>query len=117
MYLFYIPILSLGKRRQRQLTQFIVIISRKIMQRAINQSIDVLCLQAQSDDDDVGPDDVAVTVESRDGFMEEFFGEVLNKLIKPCIFPSTFVLTIVNLSLDYFHFITCQQAHRKKYGL
>ncbi|ODN02375.1 Syntaxin-1A [Orchesella cincta] len=31
---------------------------------------------AQSDDDDVGPDDVAVTVESRDGFMEEFFGEV-----------------------------------------
>ncbi|CAG7825267.1 unnamed protein product [Allacma fusca] len=31
---------------------------------------------AQSDDDDVGPDDVAVTVESRDGFMDEFFAEV-----------------------------------------
>lgn len=31
--------------------------------------------QAQSDDDDV-PDDVAVTVEPRDGFMDEFFAEV-----------------------------------------
>lgn len=31
---------------------------------------------AQSDDDDVGPDDVAVTVEGRDGFMDEFFSEV-----------------------------------------
>ncbi|CAG2064540.1 unnamed protein product, partial [Timema podura] len=31
---------------------------------------------AQSDDDDVGPDDVAVTVEGRDGFMDEFFAEV-----------------------------------------
>ncbi|XP_026289775.1 syntaxin isoform X3 [Frankliniella occidentalis] len=31
---------------------------------------------AQSDDDDMGPDDVAVTVESRDGFMDEFFAEV-----------------------------------------
>jgi hypothetical protein len=30
--------------------------------------------QAQSDDDDVGPDDVAVTVEG--GFMDEFFAEV-----------------------------------------
>ncbi|PSN52751.1 Syntaxin-1A [Blattella germanica] len=29
---------------------------------------------AQSDDDDVGPDDVAVTVEG--GFMDEFFAEV-----------------------------------------
>lgn len=32
-------------------------------------------LQAQSDDDDV-PDEVAVTVEPRDGFMDEFFAEV-----------------------------------------
>lgn len=32
--------------------------------------------QAQSDDDDVGPDDVAVNVEGRDGFMDEFFAEV-----------------------------------------
>lgn len=31
---------------------------------------------AQSDDDDVGPDDVAVTVEGRDGFMDAFFQEV-----------------------------------------
>ncbi|KAG5876914.1 hypothetical protein JTB14_037739 [Gonioctena quinquepunctata] len=31
---------------------------------------------AQSDDDDVGPDDVAVNVEGRDGFMDAFFGEV-----------------------------------------
>ncbi|XP_034239362.1 syntaxin-1A isoform X3 [Thrips palmi] len=31
---------------------------------------------AQSDDDDMGPDDVAVTVEGRDGFMDEFFAEV-----------------------------------------
>ncbi|XP_022920860.1 syntaxin-1A isoform X6 [Onthophagus taurus] len=31
---------------------------------------------AQSDDDDVGPDDVSVTVESRDGFMDAFFAEV-----------------------------------------
>jgi hypothetical protein len=30
--------------------------------------------QAQSDEDDVGPDDVAVTVEG--GFMDEFFAEV-----------------------------------------
>ncbi|XP_046992418.1 syntaxin-1A isoform X3 [Schistocerca americana] len=30
---------------------------------------------AQSDDDDVGPDDVAVNVEGRDGFMDEFFAE------------------------------------------
>lgn len=34
------------------------------------------CLKAQSDDDDVGPDDVAVNVEGRDGFMDAFFGEV-----------------------------------------
>lgn len=32
--------------------------------------------KAQSDDDDVGPDDVAVNVEGRDGFMDAFFGEV-----------------------------------------
>ncbi|XP_055699676.1 syntaxin-1A isoform X5 [Phlebotomus papatasi] len=31
---------------------------------------------AQSDDDDVGPDDVAVNVEGRDGFMDDFFNEV-----------------------------------------
>lgn len=31
---------------------------------------------AQSDDDDVGQDDVAVNVEGRDGFMDEFFSEV-----------------------------------------
>lgn len=35
-------------------------------------------LQAQSDDDDVGPDDVAVNVEGRDGFMDAFFAEVSN---------------------------------------
>lgn len=33
-------------------------------------------MQAQSDDDDVGPDDVAVNVEGRDGFMDDFFNEV-----------------------------------------
>lgn len=32
--------------------------------------------QAQSDEDDVGPDDVAVNVEGRDGFMDEFFDVV-----------------------------------------
>ncbi|KAG4073430.1 hypothetical protein HA402_000654 [Bradysia odoriphaga] len=31
---------------------------------------------AQSDEDDVGPDDVAVNVEGRDGFMDEFFDVV-----------------------------------------
>ncbi|KAF5307667.1 hypothetical protein FQR65_LT06722 [Abscondita terminalis] len=31
---------------------------------------------AQSDDDDVGPDDVSVTVEGRDGFMDAFFADV-----------------------------------------
>uniref|UniRef100_A0A1B0CMS6 Putative snare protein syntaxin 1 n=1 Tax=Lutzomyia longipalpis TaxID=7200 RepID=A0A1B0CMS6_LUTLO len=31
---------------------------------------------AQSDDDDVGPDEVAVNVEGRDGFMDDFFNEV-----------------------------------------
>lgn len=36
----------------------------------------VLRLQAQSDEDDVGPDDVAVNVEGRDGFMDDFFNEV-----------------------------------------
>lgn len=34
-------------------------------------------LQAQSDDDDVGPDDVNVAVEG--GFMDEFFSEVSQK--------------------------------------
>uniref|UniRef100_A0A336LGF9 CSON012978 protein n=1 Tax=Culicoides sonorensis TaxID=179676 RepID=A0A336LGF9_CULSO len=34
-------------------------------------------MQAQSDDDDVAPDDVAVNVEgNRDGFMDDFFNEV-----------------------------------------
>lgn len=33
-------------------------------------------IQAQSDEDDVGPDDVAVNVEGRDGFMDDFFNEV-----------------------------------------
>lgn len=33
-------------------------------------------MQAQSDEDDVGPDDVAVNVEGRDGFMDDFFNEV-----------------------------------------
>jgi len=31
---------------------------------------------AQSEDDDTGPDDVAVTVEAQDGYMEAFFTEV-----------------------------------------
>ncbi|GLG96334.1 Syntaxin-1A [Gryllus bimaculatus] len=31
---------------------------------------------AQSDDDDVGPDEHAVDVEGRDGFMDDFFAEV-----------------------------------------
>lgn len=31
---------------------------------------------AQSDEEDVGPDDVAVNVDARDGFMDEFFAEV-----------------------------------------
>lgn len=35
-----------------------------------------LCVQAQSDEEDVGPDEVAVNVEGRDGFMDEFFNEV-----------------------------------------
>lgn len=34
------------------------------------------CFQAQSDDDDVGPEEVAVNVDGRDGFMDEFFAEV-----------------------------------------
>lgn len=33
-------------------------------------------IQAQSDEDDVGTDDVPVNVEGRDGFMDEFFNEV-----------------------------------------
>lgn len=47
-----------------------------------------ILFQAQSDDDDVGPDDVAVNVEGRDGFMDAFFQEVtkhnclINKFIK-----------------------------------
>lgn len=42
--------------------------------------------QAQSDDDDVGPDDVAVNVEGRDGFMDEFFAEVSSKKIEQAYF-------------------------------
>ena len=34
------------------------------------------CWQAQSDDDDVGPDDVAVNVDGG-SFMEEFFEQVM----------------------------------------
>ena len=32
--------------------------------------------QAQSDEDDVGPDDVAVTVDDKVGYMDDFFNEV-----------------------------------------
>jgi len=32
---------------------------------------------AQSEDDDTGPDDVAVNIEQHDGYMEEFFNEVV----------------------------------------
>jgi len=48
----------------------------------------VVLLQAQSDDDDVGPDDVAVPVESRggDGFMDEFFAEVSRPPWKSTLF-------------------------------
>ena len=35
-----------------------------------------MLLQAQSEDDDTGPDDVAVNIEQHDGYMEEFFNEV-----------------------------------------
>ncbi|KAF4525003.1 hypothetical protein B566_EDAN012110 [Ephemera danica] len=35
-----------------------------------------ILIRAQSDDDDTGNDDVAVNVEGRDGFMDEFFAEV-----------------------------------------
>jgi hypothetical protein len=41
-------------------------------------------LQAQSDDDDVGPDDMAVNVEGRDGFMDEFFAEVRETEVVVC---------------------------------
>lgn len=40
----------------------------------------MLLLQAQSDDDDVGPDDVNVAVEG--GYMDEFFSEVRFKNFK-----------------------------------
>ena len=36
----------------------------------------LVLLQAQSEDDDTGPDDVAVNIEQHDGYMEEFFNEV-----------------------------------------
>lgn len=39
-------------------------------------TISLFFLQAQSEDDDTGPDDVAVTVEAQDGYMEAFFAEV-----------------------------------------
>ena len=35
-----------------------------------------LLFQAQSDDDDMGPDDVAVNVEGNVGYMDDFFNEV-----------------------------------------
>ena len=34
-------------------------------------------LQAQVDEDDTSPEDVAVVVEFQDGYMEEFFNEVI----------------------------------------
>lgn len=36
----------------------------------------VQIIQAQSDEDECGPEDVAVNVEGRDGFMDDFFNEV-----------------------------------------
>ncbi|CAH0390556.1 unnamed protein product [Bemisia tabaci] len=35
-------------------------------------------VKAQSDDDEAGSDDVAVNVEGKDGFMDEFFAELIN---------------------------------------
>jgi syntaxin 1A len=32
--------------------------------------------QAQSDDEDAGPDDTVIPVEGRDGFMDDFFKDV-----------------------------------------
>lgn len=51
-----------------------------------------LPIQAQSEDDDTGPDDVAVTVEAQDGYMEAFFAEVTTlPFTVPCLFnPITF---------------------------
>ena len=47
--------------------------SLKIVSSPLNA---LLLLQAQSDDEDTGPD-VAVTVDAgRDGFMDEFFAQV-----------------------------------------
>lgn len=48
--------------------------------------------QAQSEDDDTGPDDVAVTVEAPDGYMEAFFQEVYFHsfyLVIKCLFCPT----------------------------
>lgn len=49
-------------------------------------------MQAQSDDDDVGPDDVNVAVEG--GFMDEFFSEV--RLLRNVLhsFPKGFFCNI-----------------------
>lgn len=54
----------------------------------------MLIFQAQSDDDDV-PDDVAVTVEPRDGFMDEFFAEVRPKIVS--IWTHTYYQLLPNL--------------------
>lgn len=52
-------------------------------------------LQAQSDDDEVGPDDVAVNVEGRDGFMDAFFAEAsrIIQINSSCITKKYFILT------------------------
>jgi hypothetical protein len=62
----------------------------KLMPRSatlIYSSFAFLPIQAQSEDDDTGPDDVAVTVEAQDGYMEAFFAEVTTlPLTVPCLF-------------------------------
>ncbi len=46
-----------------------------------------MLFQAQSEDDDAGPDDVAVNMDQHDGYMEEFFNEVLPLLRIFLCFP------------------------------
>lgn len=46
------------------------------MPDVVRYSFDIFEFQAQSDEDDVGPDDVTVNVEGREGFMDAFFTEV-----------------------------------------
>jgi hypothetical protein len=59
----------------------------KLMPRSATliYSFAFLPIQAQSEDDDTGPDDVAVTVEAQDGYMEAFFAEVTTLLLT-CLF-------------------------------